>query len=180
MRRFCGYGVVDPSDVVACAADRATFWATGVINSEEAVRIDVPVPLCIGGNAQCHELVATLAWFTPIMPGRQSYRTVKLSLLDPQEIADLRVTAAREQPDANQTKRGTLLSRRWSGNRAPVGQNGMFVTLTAQRDPDQGEAIDDPISFALAATLAMPAVVELYDEVRARLAIVQPVRPGAP
>jgi hypothetical protein len=177
VRRFCGYGVVDPSDVVACAADRVTFWATGVINPEEAVRIDVPVPHCMGGKAQPHELAATLAWFTPILPGRQSYRTVKLSLLDPQEIADLQVAAAREQPDANQAKRGTLLSRRWSGNRAPIVHNGMFVSLVAQRDPDQGEAIDDPIPFALAATLAMPAVVELYDEIRARLAIVQPVRP---
>jgi hypothetical protein len=179
VRRFCGYGVVDPSEVVACAADRVTFWATGSIGPEEAVRIDVPVPNCMGGKAQPHELAATLAWFTPILPGRQSYRTVRLSLLDPQEIADLQVGSAQGQPDANQAKRGTLLSRRWSGSRAPVVHNGMFVSLTVQRDPDQGEAIDDPIPFALAATLAMPAVVELYDEVRARLGIVQPVRPRA-
>ncbi len=177
VRRFCGYGVVDPSDVVACAADRATFWATGTIGPEEAVRIEVPVPQCMGGKAQPHELAATLAWFTPILPGRQSYRTVRLSLLDPQEVADLQVAAAREQPDANQAKRGTLLSRRWSGDRAPIVHSRMFVSLTVQREPDQGEAIDDPIPFALAATLAMPAVVELYDEVRARLAIAQPVRP---
>jgi hypothetical protein len=143
------------------------------------VRIDVPVPHCMGGRAQPHELAATLAWFTSILPGRQSYRTVRLSLLDPQEIADLQVGPAQGQPDANQAKRGTLLSRRWSGNRAPVVHNGMSVSLIVQRDPDQGEAIDDPIPFALAATLAMPAVVELYDEVRARLAIVQPVRPRA-
>jgi hypothetical protein len=177
MRRFCGYGVVDSSEVVACAADRATFWATGAIGPQEAVRIDVPVPQCIGGKAQPHELAATLAWFTPILPGRQSYRMVRLSLLDPQEIADLQVTATREQPDANQAKRGTLLSRRWSGNRAPIVHSEMFVSLIVQRDPDQGEAIDDPIPFAFAATLAMPAVVELYEEVRARLAARQPVRP---
>ena len=180
VRRFCGYGVVDPSDVVACAADRATFWATGLIRPEEAVRIDVPVPDCMGGRAQPHELAATLAWFTPILPGRRSYRTVRLSLLDPQEIADLQVAAAREQPDANQAKRGTLLSRRWSGDRAPIVHNGMSISLTVQRDPDQGDANDDPIPFALAATLAMPAVVELYDEIRARLAIVQPVRARTP
>ena len=180
VRRFCGYGVVDPTDVVACAADRATFWATGLIRPEEALRINVPVPNCMGGKAQLHELAATLAWFTPILPGRQTYRTVRLSLLDPEEITDLQVTAAQGQPDANQAKRGTLLSRRWSGNRAPVVHNGMFVSLIVQRDLDQGEAIDDPVPFALAATLAMPAVVELYDEVRARLAIVQPVRPRTP
>jgi hypothetical protein len=179
VRRFCGYGVVDPSDVVACAADRATFWAAGTIGPEEAVRIEVPVPQCMGGRAQPHELAATLAWFTPILPGRQSYRTVRLSLLDPQEVTDLQVAAAREQPDANQAKRGTSLSRRWSGDRAPIVHGGMFVSLIVQRDPDQGEAIDDPVPFAIAATLAMPSVVELYDEVRARLAIIQPVRPRA-
>ena len=176
VRRFCGYGIVDPSNVVACAADRATFWAAGSIGSEEAVRIDIPIPRCMGGQARPHELVATLAWFTPVAPGRRSYRAVKLSLLEPDEITDLRLTGAQRQPDANQVKRGTLLSRRWSGSDAPVVTDGMWASLIVQRDPDQGEPTDDVVPFAIAATLAMPTMLDLYDQVRARLAVGQPVR----
>ena len=101
VRRFCGYGIVDPSNVVACAADRATFWAAGSIGSEEAVRIDIPIPRCMSGQARPHELVAALAWFTPVAPGRRSYRTVKLTPLVPDEITNLRLTGAQRQPDAN-------------------------------------------------------------------------------
>ncbi len=86
IRRFIGYGFVDSDDAVACAADRATFWATGALGQEQAVPISVPIPLVIGGKAQPHEVSATLAWFTPTAPGRKSYRTVRLSLLDPTDV----------------------------------------------------------------------------------------------
>lgn len=91
IRRFIGYGAFDADDAVACAADRATFWATGILNREESSLIEVPVPICIGGKARPHALWATLAWFTPVQPGRRSYRSVRLSLLDPGEIDSLSV-----------------------------------------------------------------------------------------
>jgi hypothetical protein len=47
----------------------------------------------------------------------------------------------------------------------------MTIALTVQRDPDQGTAIDEPIPFGLAVTLSMPGVVEIYEQVRARINI---------
>jgi hypothetical protein len=47
----------------------------------------------------------------------------------------------------------------------------MTFSLTVQRDPDQGAQIDDAIPFGLAVTVTMPGVVEVYDQVRQRLAI---------
>jgi hypothetical protein len=47
----------------------------------------------------------------------------------------------------------------------------MSVRLVVQRDPDQGTHVDEPIPFGLAITLAMPGVVEIYEQVRLRLAI---------
>jgi hypothetical protein len=47
----------------------------------------------------------------------------------------------------------------------------MSISLTVQRDPDQGTTIDDPIPFGLAVTLAMPGVVEIYEQVRQRLGL---------
>jgi hypothetical protein len=177
IRRFLGYGPVAGDDAVACAADRATFWAVGTLERDKIVPIAVPVPAAIGGQARPHALSATLAWFTPVSPGRKSYRSVRLKLLEPGEIGALGVKAHSNQPDTNQTNRGTLFARCWNGNKAPIVGPDMSILFTVQRDPDQGVPIDDPIPFGLAVTLTMPGIVEIYEQVRQRLNL--PVRAPA-
>lgn len=173
IRRFLGYGIVDGDDAVACASDRATFWATGMLGREKTAAVSVPIPLVIGGKARYHTLSATLAWFTPVSPGRKSYRSVRLKVLEPAEIRALSVKAHSNQPDRNQTSRGTLFTRCWSGNDAPDVNANMSINLTVQRDPDQGTEIDEPIPFGLAVTVRMPGVVEIYEQVRQRLALLE-------
>jgi hypothetical protein len=173
IRRFLGYGVVDADDAVACAADRATFWAVGTLERDKIAAIAVPIPAAINGQARAHALSATLAWFTPVSPGRRSYRSVRLKLLEPGEIDALGVKAHSNQPDANQTNRGTLVTRCWSGLKAPVVGPDMSILLTVQRAPDQGTPIDEPVPFGLAITLTMPGVIQIYEQVRQRLAIPQ-------
>jgi Subtilase family len=176
IRRFLGYGTLDPDDAVACATDRATFWAAGLLPAEQAALVDVPVPICISGKTLPHALFATVAWFTPVRPGRQSYRSVRLSLLEPTELSSLGVSATSGQPDANQIKRGTVLSRRWVGDRAPAIIESMTAKLIVQREPDQGGTIDDAVPFGVAVTLSMPGAVELYDQVRLRLGLPERIR----
>ena len=166
IRRFLGYGALDADDAVACAADRATFWAVGSVNPEQSVVVEIPVPVCIGGKAIPHAMSATLAWFTPVKPGRRSYRSVRLLLLDPTEaeIGALRVSPASAQPDGNQVKRGTVISRCWDGKHAPVVIEDMSIRLVLQREPEQDTSFDAPIPFGLAVTLSMPGVVDIYDK----------------
>lgn len=178
IRRFLGYGVVAGDEAVACTADRATFWAVGTLERDKIAPISVPVPAAIGGLARPHALSATLAWFTPVSPGRKSYRSVRLKLLEPNEIGALGVKAHSNQPDTNQTNRGTLFTRCWSGRKAPVASPKMSISLIVQRDPDQGTPIDEPVPFALAVTLTMPGVIEIYEQVRQRLAIPQLAQRG--
>lgn len=173
IRRFLGYGIVDANEAVACAADRATFWATGTLERNKIATVEVPVPIAMGGQARAHLFSATLAWFAPISPGRRTYRSVRLKLLEPTGVDLLRVKPHSNQPDGNQTNRGSLFTRCWSGIRAPMVSANMSIQLTIQRDPDQGPTIDDPVPFGLAVTLAMPGMVEIYDQVRQRLAILQ-------
>lgn len=177
IRRFIGFGCVDATDAVACAADRATFFATGSLRRDRSVTIPVPVPLAMGGKAQPHSLSATLAWFTPVAPGRKSYRTCRLKILKPAAIGALGVSGHGWQPDENQTNRGTIFSRCWEGNDAPAVTADMTIPLVVQRDPDQGTIIDEPIVFGLAVTLAMPGEIALYDEVYAR--VQPPIRAAA-
>lgn len=179
IRRFLGFGCVDADDAIACAADRATFFATGTLPRDRTVTVNVPIPLAIGGKARPHMLSATLAWFTPVAPGRRSYRNCRLRLLEPDEIVPLAVSAHGLQPDHNQTNRGTVYSRCWSGDAAPVVGADMTVPLVIQRDPDQGAPIDEPVVFGLAVTLAMPGEVAIYDEVLARVRSRAGIVPGA-
>lgn len=172
IRRFFGFGVVDGDDAIACAADRATFWATGQLQPNKIAEVRVPVPVVMGGKARPHSVIATLAWFTPIHPGRKSYRAVRLRLLNPEELNNLAVETHKNQPDFNQSNRGTVISRRWSGARAPVVPEEMTLPLIVQRDPDQGPVIDEAIPFGLAVTLTMPGVETIYEQVMQRLRVV--------
>lgn len=55
IRRFLGYGLVDAEAAVACAEDRATFWACGVLQRDQSVTIQIPIPACVNGQARPHE-----------------------------------------------------------------------------------------------------------------------------
>ncbi|WP_235425356.1 S8 family peptidase [Croceibacterium mercuriale] len=176
IRRFLGFGCVDADEALACTADRATFFATGMLARDRTATIEVPVPAAIGGQARPHLLAATLAWFTPVSPGRKSYRSCKLRILDPDETEALAIKAHSNQPDGNQTNRGTVFTRVWAGDQAPAVTPNMTVALKVQREPDQAAIIDEPIAYGLAVTLAMPGELRLYNEVVARIA--PPVRAG--
>lgn len=177
IRRFLGYGYVDADDALACAADRATFFATGVLGPDRLATLDVPVPVAIGGKARPHSLSATVAWFSPVLPGRKTYRSSRLKIVTPAELDALAVSTERWHPDENQSNRGTVSSRRWSGANAPVVTPNMTVPLVVQRDPDQGTAVDEAIPFGVAVTICMPGEIGIYDEVRARVVPAVQARP---
>jgi hypothetical protein len=171
IRRFLGYGIVSADDAIYCASDRATFWAAGTLASETRRSIVVPLPVCMSGQSRPHSVSATLAWFTPVQPGRQSYRSVRLSLLASEEVNEFRVLPAKSQPDINQAGRGTIFSRRWEGDKAPALAESSAVEFVVQREPDQGTKLDEQVPFGLAVTVAMPGVIELYNQARARSAV---------
>lgn len=170
-RRFLGFGYVDADDAVACAEDRATFWAVGLLPPDQIITVPVPVPEVFNGQRRAHSLSATLAWFTPVAPGRKSYRSVRLRVNKPDEVGDLGLQGRSFQPDLNQTNRGTIFTQCWEGQRAPVVSPDMTIDLVVQRDPDPGTPIDESVPFGLAVTLAMPGVVEVYEQARVRLGI---------
>jgi hypothetical protein len=168
VRRYLGYGAIDGDVVFGCAADRATLWGVGNLLSGQGHRFSVPLPIAMSGKAQFHELVSTVAWFAPPRIGHTQYRGVRLKLLMPEELGSLGVTSSKEQPDVNQAHRGTVIHRRWTGEKAAAVADGDNLELFVQREPDQ---IADAIPYAVVTTLLMPGVNEIYVQVRAKLAI---------
>lgn len=178
IRRFLGYGIIDAEAATACAGDRATFWATGEIAANQVMHVPIPIPLAMANKALPHALIATTAWFTPTKPGNRRYRAVRLRLLKPTTLGSLGLEESfSDQPDHNQVNRGTLYHQRWHGEKVAAVTEGLEVALHLQREPDQaGMVIDDPIPFAVAVTLTMPGVIEIYEQVRQRLGIPLPAR----
>ena len=179
IRRFIGYGFANPEEATACASDLATFWAVGQLTRDQAVSIDIPIPACVNGRALPHSMSATLAWFTPILSNRQSYRAVRLSMGEPSNLPFLRLDYAKGQPDQNQTRRGTIISRRWEDARAPAIAQDQSSSIIVQRENDIGAAVDESVPFGLAISFSMPGVVEIYDEVLPRVAV-RPQIPARP
>ena len=168
--RYLGYGVVDGDEVVTCAADRATFWAVGSIDNDQTVDIRVPIPAIIGGQRRHIIFAATLAWITPTRPGRQSYKAVKLELSNARDDA-LVLENSKHQPNANQSKRGTITGRRWQSARAQTIGDETWETLSITRSGAEGEFADETVAFGLAVTLAAPGLVELYEQARSMIEI---------
>jgi len=171
--RHLGYGFVDPEDAIACAADRATLWATGTLGTEGALTFDLPIPAALASSADLREIRATLAWFTPIRPGHLAYRAVKLKIsslkADALQVAGVSTTSS--QPSNSQSESGTIVHRRWSNARIGTMTNGASIPLQVQREKDQGTPIDEAIPFGLAVTIEMPGAVQIYDQVRSSVQI---------
>ena len=178
VRRYLGYGAVDTATVLECAADRATLWAVGQLVKEQSHTFTVPLPAVMSGKAQPHEVCATVAWFSPPRVGYANYRGVRLKLVEPGDgLEAFAVKASGEQPDTNQAHRGTVIHRRWSGEKAAALGAASGFDLIVQRQPDE---IDDPISYAVVTTVTMPGVAEIYTQVRDRVAVKPKARVAVP
>lgn len=169
VRRYLGYGAVDAATVLECATDRATLWAVGRLMKEQAHTFTVPLPAVMSGKAQPHEISTTVAWLSPPRVGASNYRGARLKLVNPaQGLETFAVSAAGEQPDDNQAHKGTVIHRRWSGQKAAVLAGASGFELMIQRQPDE---IDDLVAYAVVTTVTMPGVAEVYAQVRDRVAV---------
>lgn len=168
VRRYLGFGAISGEMALHCAADTATMWAVGTLQRDRGHKFALPLPLSMSGKAQPHEIASTVSWFAPPKYGTIKYRGARLKLLEPDEISALGVAAMRDQPDTNQSHRGTVIHRRWAGQKAAALVEDQNLQVVVQREPDE---FDDPIPYAFVATLAMPGVNEIYTQVRTKLAI---------
>ncbi len=168
VRRYIGYGAYDPELIISCADDRATLWAVGALAADQGKRFRIPWPATMTAKAQPHGLSATLAWFSPPRPGAVAYRAVRMKIIEPTQLGTAGVKASGIQPDPKQAHKGTVVHRRWDGDKAAAMAVDGFFELDVQREADEGDA---PVNFALVVTLEMPGEVEIYNQVLNRVAL---------
>lgn len=173
VRRYIGFGAYDPQRILNCADDRATLWAVGTLSSDQGKRFRIPWPAAMSGKAQPHGLSATLAWFTPPKPGAVAYRGVRMKIVEPEQLGAAGVKACGTQPDPKQAHKGTVVHRRWDGEKAAAIAGDGFFEIDIQREVDD---LGAGANFALVVTLQMAGEAAIYTQGLNRVAI-KPVVP---
>lgn len=169
VRRYLGNGVYDPDKIMNCSEDRATVWAVGTLGADQGKRFEIPWPAAMSGKAKPHSVHATLAWFSPPRPNALSYRSVRMKIVEPGQLGAAGVkTSGVPQPDPKQSHKGTVVHRRWEGEKAAAIAGTSFFEIDVQREAD---AYDPDVSYSLVVTLEMAGEAEVYSQVLNRLAI---------
>jgi hypothetical protein len=170
--RFVGFGVPDVVKALECAPNRATLVGYGVIEPDTAQRYRIPLPGCLERVTDPRSLTVTLAWFSPIKPGHQSYRCVRLEAAaahPPIEV--LGVKRVQSQPADVSVKRGSIFHERFHGTSAvPFIEDG-HLSLMVWCKEDAGISEEGPVRYGIAVTIEAEAALPIYDEIQARLRV---------
>lgn len=169
--RFLGFGCPDIERVVDCAENRATLIGWNTIHSKETDRFAVPLPAELDGTAGFRALSVTITWLTPITHSHRMYRLAKLKA-GPGGDRQFSIGArnAKQQPSHNALGKGTVYHQRWEGEDAAEFVDDGNLVLDVTCSPAAGE-LDDPITYAVVATLEVGQGVDVpvYERVRERL-----------
>jgi Subtilase family len=169
--RFIGFGIPSVAEVFDCAPNRATLVGFGTLRSDEAHSYRIPLPGSLEGVTDPRTLTITIAWFSPIRPGYQSYRRVKLDAQPLEPAVALGVNRWGEQPPGDAVKRGTVFHERFFGERAvPFIDTGHLGIRVWCKDDDVGD-ISQPTRYGIAITLETATPIPVYAEIRERLRV---------
>ena len=177
-----GFGSIDQDASRSCVAERATGWGIGALSTDEGQTFRLPLPEGLIGQRVPKTLTATACWFTPIVPGRQSYRSIKLRIDEKESVFAktlklLGARTAKDQHSSQQTWRGTIVHRRYDGKSLAKFEDGNFIELKVSRMADNQADEVPEVPFAIAVSIEA-AGVPVYDQVIAKIDV--QVRPRIP
>jgi len=174
--RFIGFGVPQVSEVLECARNQATLVGVGTLETDSGHRYRIPLPACLERVTEPRSLAVSVAWFSPVKPGHQSYRCVRLEAapLNPPMVA-LGVERSKSQPADPTVKRGSVYHEHFEGDAAVPFIDDGHLSLQVWCKEDAGLATPQAVRYALAVTLRAQADIPIYDQIQERLR----VRPGA-
>lgn len=170
--RFIGFGVPDISEVLECAPNRATLVGLGMVRPDTAHNFRIPLPACLERVTEPRSLTVTVAWFSPIKPGHQSYRCVRLEAdtMVP-HIQVLGVKRRKSQPADPTVKRGSVFHEHFEGESAVPFIDDGHLSLRIWCKEDAGLAGNEEVRYGIAVTIESEAALPVYNEIQQRLLI---------
>lgn len=168
--RFMGFGVPNVAEILECAPNRATLVGFGALRSDQAHNYRIPLPGSLERVTDPRALTITVAWLSPMRPGYQSYRRVKLEAEPSQPLVSLGVNRWAEQPPDDAIKKGTVFHERFFGERAvPFVDDGHLMLRVWCKD-DAGD-VTQATRYAIAITIEMGTPIPVYAEIQQRLRV---------
>jgi hypothetical protein len=175
--RFIGFGVPKVSKVLECSSNRATLVGFGALIPESAHSYRIPLPPCLERVTDPRSLTVTVGWFSPVKPGHQSYRSVRLEaepLFPPIQV--LGVNRRKGQPADPSIKRGTVFHEHFDGTSAVPFIDDGHLALRVWCKEDAGVDEPMPVRYGIAVTLESSTALPIYSEIHQRLRIRPTVR----
>lgn len=175
LQRLFGYGIPAIDEATACLTSRASLWGYGVLGENDGLTFDLPIPQEMFGNNSARTVTATVAWMSPVEPGRRAYKSVRLQVEEP-DVRPLGVAAQRGQAEKTTTLRGTVFHRAWTGTvRRREAINSL--QLVVSRRPDTSDEAPDQVPFGIAVSIESGDIsMPVYERVAQRIGI----RPRVP
>jgi hypothetical protein len=167
--RFIGFGVPEVAEALECAPNRATLVGYGTIQPETGQSYRIPLPACLERVTDPRSLTATLAWFSPIKTGHQSYRSVRLEAAPAHPAIEvLGVERLKGQPADASVKRGSVFHEHYHGAAAvPFIEDGhLSLQVWCKEGGENG-----PVRYGIAVTIEAETALPVYDEIQARLRV---------
>lgn len=169
--RFIGFGVPNTLEAMECVSNRATLVGYGALAPNHAHSYKIPLPTSLERVTDPRALTVTLAWFSPVKPGHQSYRCVKLEASPDEPLKALGVERKKvSQPADASVKKGTLFHERYHGVRAVPFIDDGHLSMKVWCKEDAG-GIEDAIRYGIAVTIESDTAIPIYEEIEQRLRI---------
>jgi hypothetical protein len=169
--RFMGFGIPNTLEALECAMNRATLVGYGALAPDHAHSYRIPLPSSLERVVEPRALTITLAWFSPVKAGHQSYRCVKLEASADTPLEALGVERKNiAQPADASVKKGTVFHERYHGTRAVPFLDDGHLSLKVWCREDAG-GIENPVRYGIAITIETENAIPVYEEIAQRLRV---------
>ena len=165
--KWIGYGYPNLDKVKECTEQRATVIGFGELKQEEAHVYYLPLPPSLVSKTVYRKLTITLAWFSPISPRTQRYRTSRLWFEANNSIASQRINT-----DDKAVRRGTLQHEIFEGNSAEAFIDGASIRIKVNCS-DDALISTIPIQYAIIVSFEVKENINIpiYQEIKDRITI---------
>jgi len=178
MTQWVGFGVPEFGRVRECAVNRVTTIGYGVIGKDEGQLFTLPLPIDLHSKVIKRRLMATLAYFSPVIFSRKEYRRASL-WFERVGLTKDRLVPDRGYTDYQAIRRGTLQHQSFYGDGAlPWNEDTDCIELlvscaTTNHLQSLGK---EQIPYALLLTFETQEAVDVYQPVANRLRVPVPIK----